>query len=132
MTPSPTATATATASPTATPTETAAPLPTPVPPPPSCASLTGAVSTSAPGGTLVGYNFNNAVTPGSTNALSDMPVSRSGGTAPPSGPLYAYSQDFTAAAGRYLAPAATPSTTASSRAGDTGCPLPPRSKEPGR
>ena len=39
-----------------------------------------------------------------------MPVTRSGVTAPAASPLYAYSKNFVASSGRYLAATASPTT----------------------
>jgi prepilin-type N-terminal cleavage/methylation domain-containing protein len=88
-------------SPATTPATTAPPTP-PTQPAASCSSLTGPVNTSAPSGTMVRYYLNNPSQPSSTNASLDMPVVRDSGTTQPADPLYAYSQDQVASAGRYL------------------------------
>lgn len=93
-----------TPSPTATPSPspTVAPPAAPTQPAASCAALSPAASTNAPGGTMVRYYPGNPGQPGNTTAGSDMPMIRDGGTAPAAGNLYNYSTDLHSQAGRYL------------------------------
>ncbi len=96
------ATPTPTASPMPSPSPTAAPPTAPTQPAPSCASLTGAASTSAPSGTMVRYYPRNPNQPGNTTAALDMPITRDTGSPPAASDLFNYSTDLHTAAGRYL------------------------------
>ncbi len=96
-TPSPSPGASTAPSPSASPTPSA-----PTQPPASCATLTGAATTSAPGGTLVRYLLQNYLQPGDTVAGINQPVARDSGAALMAGSLYNYSTDLHSAAGRYL------------------------------
>lgn len=98
--------------PTASPSATAAPS-APPQPAPSCASLTGTVAASAPGGTNVRYYPMNPSQPGDTLAATDMPLQRDAGTTPAAGSLYNYSTDLHSAAGRKLASGTSTSSAAS-------------------
>lgn len=89
-------------SPTPSASPTAAPPPAPEQPAASCVSLTGAVTTSAPGGTMVRYYPYNPDQPGNTIASASMSMSRDTGSPPASGALYNYSTDLHAVAGRKL------------------------------
>jgi type II secretory pathway pseudopilin PulG len=101
----------ASASPSPSPSPTASPV-APTQPAPSCASLTGAVTTSAPGGTMVRYYPLNPDQPGNTTARTGMPLQRDPGTPPAVGSLYNYSTDLHALAGRRLLSGTSTSTTA--------------------
>jgi len=91
---------------------TAAPA-APTQPAPSCLPLTGAVTTSAPGGTMVRYYPLNPDQPGDTTARTGMSLQRDTGTPPAVGSLYNYSTDLHALAGRRLLTGTSTSTAAS-------------------
>lgn len=89
---------------------TAVPPAAPPQPAASCATLTGAAATSAPGGTMVRYYPYNPSQPGDTVASGSMTMNRDGGSPPVSGSLYNYSTDLHSAAGRKLNAGGTQST----------------------
>lgn len=93
---------------------TAAPTPPPQPAAP-CTPALSTASASAPGGTAVRYYLANPGQPGNTDAAVGMPVNKDAGALPGQAELYAYSQDLSASAGRYLddTAAGTPRSIAS-------------------
>lgn len=97
--------------PSASPTPALSPPTAPTQPAASCATLTGAAATSAPGGTMVRYYPYNPDQPGDTVASGSMTMSRDAGSPPASGDLYNYSTDLHAAAGRKLNAAGTQSAS---------------------